>query len=63
MKKKTMVGIVYMPSRLWLGYPSQMGGVDIGFNLQWLAVLWVGQWWQVIEEVVHMCQAVILKLS
>ena len=53
-----MVNIVCMLSRLWLEHLSQMGGVDIGCILHWLTVPWVGQWWQVTEEEVHLCQAV-----
>ena len=30
LREKTMVDHVCMPSCLWLGHPSQMGGVDIG---------------------------------
>ena len=56
-----MMGIVCMPSRLWLGHPSQVGGVEIGCVLHWLAVPWVGRWWQVTEEEVHLCLAVVLE--
>ena len=42
-------------SILWLRHLLQMGRVDIGCILHWLAVLWVSLWWQVTEEEVHLC--------
>ena len=38
--REAEIDFVCMPSCLWLGHPSQLGGVDIGCILHWPAVPW-----------------------